>query len=470
MPKRVGKYEIGKTLGEGTFGKVKYAVNSETGEQVAIKILSKAQIQQQNMGSQIKKEITIMKKVAHRHVVELKEVLASKSNIFLVLEFIQGGELFDKIVRAGRFKEPTARKYFRQLVGAIAYCHKQGVVHRDLKPENLLLDKEENLKISDFGLSNFIRTDDLPPDATAVDKLLRTTCGTPNYVAPEVLADQGYDGKTADTWSIGVILYVLLAGFLPFDEPTMVSLFKKIQSGDFSFPTWFTPGARDLISHILVVDHEQRYNLAQISQHEWFNVGYESESNVFEEMAAEPQIEITDSEVQAAVTEGVGVEKYKATAKSDSGADTLNAFDVIHLVGGLALNNLFNFVNKAHLPWKRSYTFVSAKGAQATFDLLYQLFESTPTVTLPSGGPPRRALKLKDIRVEHKALHVFISYKIYEINEHVNVVEISRGRGDAIVFYKCMSRMLGAISECLGNGLSGGLIGAVHHAEEPEDN
>jgi serine/threonine protein kinase len=166
MPKRVGKYEIGKTLGEGTFGKVKYAVNSETGEQVAIKILSKAQIQQQNMGAQIKKEITIMKKVAHQNVVELKEVLASKSNIFLVLEFIQGGELFDKIVRAGRFNEKTARKYFRQLVGAIAYCHKQGVVHRDLKPENLLLDKEENLKISDFGLSNFARTDDLPADAT----------------------------------------------------------------------------------------------------------------------------------------------------------------------------------------------------------------------------------------------------------------------------------------------------------------
>jgi 5'-AMP-activated protein kinase catalytic alpha subunit len=206
MPKRVGRYEIGKTLGEGTFGKVKYAVNTDTGEQVAIKILSKAQIQQQNMGAQIKKEITIMKKVAHANVVELKEVLASKSNIFLVLEFIQGGELFDKIVRAGRFDEVTARKYFRQLVGAIAYCHKQNVVHRDLKPENLLLDREENLKISDFGLSNFARTDDLPPEASAVDRLLHTTCGTPNYVAPEVLADKGYDGKTADTWSIGVIL------------------------------------------------------------------------------------------------------------------------------------------------------------------------------------------------------------------------------------------------------------------------
>ena len=361
MPKRVGKYEIGKTLGEGTFGKVKYAVNSETNEQVAIKILSKAQIQQQNMGAQIKKEITIMKKVAHANVVELKEVLASKSNIFLVLEFIQGGELFDKIVRAGRFNEQVARKYFRQLVGAIAYCHKQGVVHRDLKPENLLLDQEENLKISDFGLSNFARTDDLPPDASAVDKLLHTTCGTPNYVAPEVLADKGYDGKTADTWSIGVILYVLLAGFLPFDEPTMVSLFKKIQSGDYNFPRWFSPGARDLISSILVVDPAERFTLEQISDHPWFNVGYEDEVRMVERMAAEPKITVSESEVQAAVTEGVGIEKYGSSAKGDSGAETLNAFDVIHLVGGLALNNLFNFVNKAHLPWKRSYTFISPK-------------------------------------------------------------------------------------------------------------
>mmetsp|Transcript_45624 Transcript_45624/g.67278 ORF Transcript_45624/g.67278 Transcript_45624/m.67278 type:complete len:480 (-) Transcript_45624:63-1502(-) len=468
MPKRVGKYEIGKTLGEGTFGKVKYAVNSDTGEQVAIKILSKAQIQQQNMGAQIKKEITIMKKVAHSNVVELKEVLASKSNIFLVLEFIQGGELFDKIVRAGRFNEVTARKYFRQLVGAIAYCHKQGVVHRDLKPENLLLDKEENLKISDFGLSNFARTDDLPPDASAVDRLLHTTCGTPNYVAPEVLADKGYDGKTADTWSIGVILYVLLAGFLPFDEPTMVSLFKKIQSGDYSFPSWFSPGARDLIGSILVVDPAQRFTLAQISEHEWFNIGYENEMSMVEQMRLEPKIEVTEGEVAAAVTEGVGIEKYRQTVKSDSGAETLNAFDVIHLVGGLALNNLFNFVKGAHLPWKRSYTFISAQGAAETFRLLYNLFEKNKDVTLPMQKPAAGALKIKDIRVEHKAQHVFISYKIYEINANVNVVEISRGRGDAIVFYKCMAKMTGAISDCLSGGATGGLIGDVLESEGKE--
>jgi serine/threonine protein kinase len=145
MVKKVGKYEIGRTLGEGTFGKVKYAVNSETAERVAIKILDKERIQQQGMGEQIKKEVAVMKMVKQRHVVNLLEVLASRTKIFIVLELVTGGELFDKIVTAGRFDEDTARDYFRQLISGVEYCHRQGVCHRDLKPENLLLDSDARL-------------------------------------------------------------------------------------------------------------------------------------------------------------------------------------------------------------------------------------------------------------------------------------------------------------------------------------
>ena len=164
-----------------------------------------------------------------------------------VLEMVTGGELFDRIVAEGRFKEEDARFYFRQLISGIMFCHEQGVAHRDLKPENLLLDESGNLKISDFGLSAFTTGQE---GGEARQTLLHTTCGTPNYVAPEVLEDQGYDGKHADIWSCGVILYVLLAGFLPFDEPTMSALFEKIQRAEYTQPAWFSDSVKDLLAKV----------------------------------------------------------------------------------------------------------------------------------------------------------------------------------------------------------------------------
>lgn len=268
MVKRVGKYELGRTLGEGTFGKVKYAVNVDTQEAVAIKVLDKEKIQKQNMGNQIKKEISIMKMVKHKFIVGMIEVLASKSKIFIVLDLVTGGELFDKIVKAGRLSEEQALFYFKQLVEGVSYCHKSGVCHRDLKPENLLLDENGNLKISDFGLSS-LYVGDADGDGTSRTQILHTTCGTPNYVAPEVLADQGYDGKKADVWSIGVILYVLLAGFLPFDEGTIVALFSKIQAADFTYPNFFSMEMRTVIDLMLVSDPKKRASLDDLRHHDW---------------------------------------------------------------------------------------------------------------------------------------------------------------------------------------------------------
>ena len=307
MGKKIGVYELGKSLGEGSFGKyvpagstapsqslssspppptkhltpssppppphppytrVKYAINAETGEAVAIKVLIKEKIQQQGMGQQVKKEISIMKQLRHPHVVQLREVLASKSKIFIVLQLVTGGELFVKIVSEGRFPEDQARFYFRQLIAGVEYCHSQGVCHRDLKPENLLLDEAWNLKISDFGLSALYGG---VGDSRAA--LLHTTCGTPNYVAPEVLADRGYDGRTADVWSCGVILYVLLAAYLPFDEPIMSNLFRKIQAAEFSYPAWFSPDVRALLDDILVADPTRRATIAAIKAHPWFTAG-----------------------------------------------------------------------------------------------------------------------------------------------------------------------------------------------------
>ncbi|XP_020090729.1 CBL-interacting protein kinase 8 isoform X3 [Ananas comosus] len=183
-----------------------------------MKVLDRSTIIKHKMVDQIKREISIMKLVRHPHVVRLHEVLASRTKIYIILEFITGGELFDKIVHRGKLSEADSRRYFQQLIDGVDFCHTKGVYHRDLKPENLLLDSQGNLKISDFGLSA------LPDQGVS---LLRTTCGTPNYVAPEVLSHKGYNGAIADIWSCGVILYVLLAGYLPFDEVDLTTLYSK---------------------------------------------------------------------------------------------------------------------------------------------------------------------------------------------------------------------------------------------------
>mmetsp|Transcript_24540 Transcript_24540/g.56792 ORF Transcript_24540/g.56792 Transcript_24540/m.56792 type:complete len:361 (+) Transcript_24540:80-1162(+) len=324
MVKRVGKYEIGRTLGEGTFGKVKQATNVETGQKVAIKILDKEKIHQQSMGEQIKKEINVMKMVKHKHVVNLLEVLASKTKIFIVLELIRGGELFDKIVAVGRFDEAVARKYFRQLVSGVDYCHRQQVCHRDLKPENLLLDEHELLKISDFGLSALYGTDQH-------STLLKTTCGTPNYVAPEVLADKGYSGFAADIWSCGVILFVLLAGFLPFDEPAMSVLFRRICKGDYTFPAWFGSSAKGLLGSILRTDPAKRATIEEIKASAWYREGGFTEDELRNEEGTSLDPVIAEAEFGEAVGEEGELDLQK-----------INAFELITMLGGIDLTPMFD--------------------------------------------------------------------------------------------------------------------------------
>ncbi|XP_010275897.1 PREDICTED: CBL-interacting serine/threonine-protein kinase 23-like isoform X4 [Nelumbo nucifera] len=241
---RVGKYELGRTLGEGTFAKVKFAHNVDTGENFAIKILDKEKVLKHKMIGQIKREISTMKLIRHPNVTRMYEVMASKTKIYIVLEFVNGGELFDKIASHGRLKEDEARKYFQQLINAVDYCHSRGVFHRDLKPENLLLDANGVLKVSDFGLSAVSQQ-------VREDGLLHTTCGTPNYVAPEVINNKGYDGAKADLWSCGVILFVLMAGYLPFEDSNLMQLYKKIFKADFNCPSWFSTSAKKLIKRIL---------------------------------------------------------------------------------------------------------------------------------------------------------------------------------------------------------------------------
>ncbi|CCI46412.1 unnamed protein product [Albugo candida] len=434
---------------------VKFAVNTETDERVAIKVLDKEKIQKQNMGAQIKKEISIMKMVRHRHVVVLKEVLASRTKIFIVLELITGGELFDKIVSEGRFIETTARFYFQQLVDGVQYCHQNGVCHRDLKPENLLLDENGDLKISDFGLSALYEGGN--PDGTGESTraaLLHTTCGTPNYVAPEVLADKGYDGRAADVWSIGVILYVLLAGFLPFDEPTMSALFRKIQKAEFSYPSWFSPCVINLLNRILVPDPEQRVTLTDIQSDDWLLNGSEENTHFVKEsmqsdvslpndtymeeqenkQTTSAQYKPSQAEMDAAIIEHPD-EVVRSTKKtrSETGIKTMNAFDLINMCGGMALNRMFQSNDEKQV--KRCTQFTSTLPASTIMARLTTYLESRHCeITVDSTSKLRATLQ-----TPKGAVGVVI--QIYVLAENLHLVEVRRGKGDIFEYHKFFSQL-----------------------------
>nr|TKS10481.1 hypothetical protein D5086_0000082790 [Populus alba] len=289
IKRRVGKYEVGRTIGEGTFAKVKFARNSETGEPVALKILDKEKVLKHKMAEQIKREIETMKLIKHPNVVRLYEVMGSKTKIFIVLEFVTGGELFDKIVNHGRMREDEARRYFQQLINVVDYCHSRGVFHRDLKPENLLLDAYGNLKVSDFGLSALSQQ-------VRDDGLLHTTCGTPNYVAPEVLNDRGY---------------------LPFDDSNVMNLYKKISAAEFTCPPWLSFGAMKLITRILDPNPMTRITIPEILVDEWFKKGYKPP--VFEEKE-----DTNLDDVEAVFKDS---EEHHVTEKKEGGAT--NSYECI---------------------------------------------------------------------------------------------------------------------------------------------
>ena len=198
----------------------------------------------------------------HPHIIRLYEVIETASDIYVVMEYVKSGELFDYIVEKGRLVEDEARHFFQQIISGVEYCHRHMVVHRDLKPENLLLDSRANVKIADFGLSNVMRD----------GHFLKTSCGSPNYAAPEVISGKLYAGPEVDVWSCGVILYALLCGSLPFDDENIPNLFKKIKGGIYTLPSHLSPGARDLIPRMLLVDPLKRITIPEIRQHPWFTV------------------------------------------------------------------------------------------------------------------------------------------------------------------------------------------------------
>ncbi|XP_078435816.1 CBL-interacting serine/threonine-protein kinase 1-like isoform X1 [Wolffia australiana] len=320
------KYELGRTLGEGNFGKVKFARHVDSGRGFAVKILDKKRVIDLKIDDQIRREIGTLKLLKHPNVVRLHEVSASKTKIYIVLEYVTGGELFERIASGGRLSEREARKIFQQIVDAVSYCHDKGIYHRDLKPENVLLDAKGNVKISDFGLSAL-------PQHLGRDGLLHTTCGSPNYVAPEVLANRGYDGAAADIWSCGVILYVILTGHLPFDDINLGVLYQKIFKGETYIPKWLSPGARRLIQRILDPNPKSRITVEGIKSDDWFKQGY---SPVLDNDDDDDDLNLDHEEFS--IKE---FEKVKLTSYHENVSNFINAFELIGMSSYLDLSGFF---------------------------------------------------------------------------------------------------------------------------------
>ena len=259
--KLLKEYTILKKIGQGTFGVVVSAIHIKTNEKVAIKILEKEKIIEKADINRIKKEIDILKQLRHDNIVQLYNVIDTLTHIYLIMEYVNGIELFDYIVKNKRINELESCHFFQQIISGIEYLEKINIVHRDIKPENLLVDKNKKIKIVDFGLSNIYKN----------NELLSTACGSPFYAAPEMIRGKKYNGAKVDIWSSGIVLYAMLCGFLPFEDPDTEKLYLKIIEGNFDYPTFLSKEAIDIISHILNVNPDKRYNINEIKKHFWFN-------------------------------------------------------------------------------------------------------------------------------------------------------------------------------------------------------
>ncbi|KAH0790216.1 CAMK family protein kinase [Histomonas meleagridis] len=255
----VGGYILGRTLGSGTTGKVKLAINKETNKQVAVKIIRKASFDiKPDLERKIHREVALMRLLNHPHLLKLVEVCESPHHLYIFIEYAPHGELFDYLVKRRFLNPPEAMMFFREIIYGLDYLHKHGICHRDLKPENILLDEFDHVKIADFGFARWMRSN-----------IAETSCGSPHYAAPEVIRGEPYDGRGADVWSCGVILYALLAGRLPFDDDSIRNLLAKVKLGHYKMPN-FLPEIQDLISQMLTVDVNHRIKIDQIKTHPAF--------------------------------------------------------------------------------------------------------------------------------------------------------------------------------------------------------
>ncbi|XP_028764853.1 CBL-interacting serine/threonine-protein kinase 20-like [Neltuma alba] len=404
------KYELGRLVGQGSFAKVYRARNLKTGKIVAMKVIDKEKVAKIGLNDQIEREISVMRMVKHPNIVQLYEVLASKTKIYFAMEYVKGGELFAKVVK-GKLKEDLARRYFQQLIGAVDFCHSRGVYHRDLKLENLLLDENGDLKVSDFGLSALW-------ESRKTDGLLHTMCGTPSYVAPEVINNRGYDGAKADIWSCGVILFVLLAGFLPFQDKNLIAMYMKISKAEFACPLWFPPEVRQLLSRILDPDPRRRVTISKIKQTPWFRKGYNQI-----EAPLLLQSPSWNNELKA-----------KNEAERSMKPPSLNAFDIISLSSGFDLSPMFE---KDKIP-RHEARFITTKEASTIVSKLEEIAQADSKFkVLKKNG----IVSLHGNKVGRKG-QLGIDAEIFEVTSSFHIVEVKKTAGDTLEYVEFRDRNL----------------------------
>ncbi|KAJ9160447.1 hypothetical protein P3X46_025847 [Hevea brasiliensis] len=415
------RYDFGRLLGQGNFAKVYHARSLKTGQSVAIKVIDKEKIMKVGLINQIKREISIMKLVKHPNVLQLDEVMASKSKIYFVIEYAKGGELFKKVTK-GRFKEDVARNYFQQLISAVDFCHSRGVYHRDLKPENLLLDENGVLKVSDFGLSALVESE-------SQDGLLHTTCGTPAYVAPEVISRKGYDGAKADIWSCGVILYVLLAGYLPFHDANLISLYRKISKAEYKFPNWFSSEVRKLVSKMLDPNPSNRICIAKIMETPWFRKGFNSKAAKSKADAKKLEPVVADSTLVPYEDTLTFSEDKKELGKPTS----LNAFDIISLSNGLDFSGFFD---KSHQEKETKFTSMHSAST-----IITKLEDTAKHLQLEVKKKDGGLLKLEGSEKGRKGA-LSIDAEVFEFTPSFHLVEVKKSSGDTLEYTQVLEQGL----------------------------
>ena len=413
MGKQVGDYTIIRDLGEGAFSKVKLAVNTKTGVKYAIKITSRELLEHSEYSTQLHREMNILYSLNHPNLIKLHHIMRSQKSMYLVLDYADGGELFSKIASNGPLPEDQARSYFQQLIDALDYLHSQNITHRDIKPENILLDSQNRLKLTDFGLSIM----------SEQSELLQTRCGTPSYIAPEIFVSKGYRGPPTDIWSAGVLLFVMLTATLPFPGSTIQELMSKITKAEVSYPKSLSHNVVSLLKKILVADPLKRYTIPEIRSHRWFKVNYHPISGIIPSNLPN-QLPLQDAQPTQNTSSN---NQNNNTKNNEEEEEIINAFE---LMGKITSFDFQRLVDNTTLQTNAATTFSTTKKVEEMGKIISDIFKGLNH----GSSKERKGGRVIKAQCDVHGQVMLVRIELVNVASGTNIVEISRLKGDQFDF------------------------------------